>query len=32
MGSPNPPPAVAETLAFVRDWFVKVAKPADSRR
>ncbi len=32
MGAPNPPPAVAETLAFVRDWFVKVAKPADSRR
>ncbi|HVZ14731.1 MAG TPA: alpha/beta hydrolase [Bauldia sp.] len=32
MGAPNPPPAVAETLAFVRDWFVKVASPADSRR
>jgi acetyl esterase len=31
MGSPTPPPAVAETLGFVRDWFVKVAGAADSR-
>jgi acetyl esterase len=32
MGAPNPPPAVAETLSFVRDWFMKVADAADSSR